>query len=148
MATPNPRRTIFFPPCWGLDGCDDPLETIERLLEIIHDMEGDGVAGCDDMREDTSAFADELEAPVCVKRLIDDSVLFEIDLDGVPIGCQREVPEQPSLYEIVEMLHDVAASATNDLRWMSDWYATQLAIVPIGDCDKLLLRTKRIPKDG
>jgi hypothetical protein len=141
-----PRRTVFFPQRWLLGDCVHPLEEISKLLTVVHDMEGDGEPECEDIRRALLAFADELEAPLEFSRRSDGSALFEIDLGGIPLGCQHEVDASPLLCHVIEMCWDIVANATINTDWMNDWYTTHLAIIPGNGGDKLLLRTTRSPE--
>lgn len=58
MSSTKPRRTLFFPRCWCLDDCLQPLAAVSELLTIVHDIEGEGGAGCDEMRQDLLISAD------------------------------------------------------------------------------------------
>ena len=76
-------------------------------------------------------------------RRSDGSVLLEINLDGIPLGCQHFVDEAPRLGDLIELMRGLVAESTTSTEWMQSWHATQLVIIAGHQGDKVLLRTQR-----
>src|SRR5260221_4972074 len=106
------RRTFFLPKYWTVRDIMYPQETLSQCLLAVHDEEGEGGGDADGehdkMRWELLTFLDELEQPVIINRSPEGDVIFEIDLDGVPLGHRHELGEAPILAEILEIAWDVA----------------------------------------
>ena len=145
------RRTYFLPRYWKLENIMHPEEAVSRHLLGLHDDEGES-DGSNDEEYDTwrwelFVFSDDLEQIVEINRDPDGHVTFEIDLDGIPLGCRHEISDKPTLGEVLEVGWDVAAECTVGWNsWMYKWYVTHVVIKsrtgrPAGD--EILIRCTR-----
>lgn len=149
MSKNQPRRTFFLPQCWPLSDLMEPHRSVSESLLVLHDMAGDGEVDCDYARQTILTFSDELHYLVELTRSAEGDIIFEIDLDGVPLGYRKEVNESPTLAELLESAWDVAADCTVGTDWMDSWYATHLLIAPWSGKDgenKVVVRCTPVAK--
>lgn len=131
MVEDNVRKTIFLPKWWTLKDLMDPQQAISELLLGLHDEEGDGAADCDDRRWELLTFADELEQAIDIKCSSEGSVIFEININDIPLGFRKEINLNPTLQKILEDAWDVIDECTVGAdSWMYDWWATHVIIKP------------------